>query len=336
MTESGDKAGRVLLICPRFFDYQSRIAGVLQRLGYETVVLDDRPSTHSMYKAALRLAPGATARLTHGIAMRHLAKAAGQHFDHVLVVKGEAITTKALFSLRQWFPQARFSLYLWDAVRNNRNSKDAASLYDAVTTFDPADADRYGWGYRPLFAAASASSDDGEKLYDWSFVGTLHSDRMVVLARLKRRLGDRPFYFFGFYPSSMLAFLGKLKAKIFGHASFGIVSAKALPAATVRKIVAQSRSIVDIEHPQQVGLTARTIETLMAGRKLITTNSTVRQSALYDASRVCVIDRHKPAVPAEFFDLPFRPLSEAARYGYSDLCWARCVLGLPDSMISEI
>ncbi|RKE85555.1 hypothetical protein [Rhizobium sp. AG855] len=336
MSESGDTAGRVLLICPRFFDYQLRIAGVLHRLGYETVVLDDRPSSHSLYKAALRLAPGLTARLTHRITMRHLAEVEGQHFDHVLVVKGEAITRRAIGALRQWFPQARFSLYLWDAVRNNRNSKDAAPLYDAAATFDPADAARYGWGYRPLFADASVRDDNEEKIYDWSFIGTLHSDRMAVLARLKRSLGDRPFFLFGFYSSSMLAAFGKLKNMIYGHGSFGTVSTKALAATAVRQIVSQSRSIVDIEHPQQVGLTTRTIETLMAGRKLITTNTTVRQSALYDGTRICVIDRFKPEVPADFFDLPFTPLSEAARYGYSDLCWARRVLGLPDTKISEI
>ena len=69
---------------------------------------------------------------------------------------------------------------------------------------------------------------------------------------------------------------------------------------------------------------------MLAGRKLITTNQTIRASAFYDASRVCVIDRNAPVVPPAFFDSPFLPLPDAVRYGYSDECWARHALGLPD------
>lgn len=331
MTTNRGAAGRVLLICPRFFDYQARITRVLHRLGYEAVVLDDRPSSNTGYKAALRLAPGPTAWLTHAITMGHLSKAAGQHFDHVLVVKGEAITSKVLSSLRAMFPRARFSLYLWDAVRNNGNAKGAASGYDAVATFDPADAQTYGWDYRPLFAAPPAPDISSPKNYDWSFVGTLHSDRMAVLTRLMRALEGRPYFFFGYYASPMLAVIGNLKRLLTARAGFGTVSTRPLDPTTVRLVTHQSRTIADIEHPKQVGLTIRTIETLLAGRKLITTNKTVRQSALYDPTRVCVIDRQAPLVPPSFFDSEFLPVSAPVRYAYSDECWATQVLGMRDT-----
>lgn len=332
MSLQGDAAGRVLLICPRFFDYQARIAGVLHRLGYDTVVLDDRPSSATVYKGALRLAPAATAALTRTLMLRHVSKVAGQRFDHVLVVKGEAVSRAVLMSLRDMFPTARFSLYLWDAVRNNANSLAASSLYDAIATFDTADAERHKWTYRPLFAKDAPSDTLTPKVYDWSFVGTLHSDRLAVLRRLAARLDGRPHYIFGFYASALLAAIGALKNILGGRPALGTVSTKPLDPATVRLIASQSECIVDIEHPRQVGLTIRTIETLLSGRKLITTNVMVRQSALFDPTRVCVIDRHDPVVPAEFFDSNFRPLSQAVRYGYSEECWARHVLGLPDPL----
>lgn len=325
------KAGRVLVICPRFFDYQTRIARILQQLGHDTVVLDDRPLNQSVYKIALRLAPRITAALTRGAMVRHLSQVKDQHFDHVLVVKGEAVTPKVLSFLRGRFPNARFSLYLWDAVRNNGNSKAAAALYDAVATFDPADARTYGWNYRPLFAAVPPPDEPAPKVYDWSFVGTLHSDRLAVLARLQVALEARPFFLFGYYASPMLAALGKLKRRLAGLASFGTVSTQPLDPATVRDVIRQSKTIADIEHPRQVGLTIRTIETLLAGRKLITTNATVRQSALYDPTRVCVIDRQRPQIPSSFFESAFEPLPAAVRHGYSEECWARQVLGLPDA-----
>jgi hypothetical protein len=323
-------AGRVLLVCPRFFDYQTRISEVLQRLGFQVTILDDRPTGNTVAKVALRLAPALTGSLMRGRVLRRFEALSRRDFQHVLVIKGEAMSAPVVREIRRLFPQARLSLYLWDAVRNNRNSLQAAMLYDAVSTFDPLDAKQYGWEYRPLFASTAIQAAQANPDYDWSFVGTLHSDRILVLARLREALPDRSFFLFGYFPSPVLALLGRLKLALTGRRRFGQLSTRAMPWKLVRDVFDHSRAVVDIEHPRQVGLTARTIETLLAGRKLITTNETIRSSSLYHSTRVCTFTRKHPNVSSSFFESDFSPIPPHVRYSYSDECWTRHVIGITE------
>ena len=56
--------------------------------------------------------------------------------------------------LRAAFPRARLSLYFWDSIENAPRARRIAPLFDQVATFDPVDAEKLGWIYRPLFARA--------------------------------------------------------------------------------------------------------------------------------------------------------------------------------------
>src|SRR5690606_25151171 len=57
-----------------------------------------------------------------------------------------------------------------------------------------------------------------------------------------------------------------------------------------------------IHHPGQTGLTMRTIETLALGRKLVTTNDTIREYSFYDADNILIVDRKRPKLHMEFFE----------------------------------
>ena len=46
---------RVLLIMPNFFNYPQVISEELERLGYTVDCFDDRPSTHGIIKAIIRI-----------------------------------------------------------------------------------------------------------------------------------------------------------------------------------------------------------------------------------------------------------------------------------------
>ncbi len=85
--------------------------------------------------------------------------------------------------------------------------------------------------------------------------------------------------------------------------------------------------MLDVEHPRQRGLTMRTIETLLSGRKLITTNRHIVDSDLFDPSRVHVISREHPQVPQAFFEMPFAPVPEAVRSRYTLRRWIVDLIG---------
>jgi hypothetical protein len=73
----------------------------------------------------------------------------------------------------------------------------------------------------------------------------------------------------------------------------------------------------------------RTVETLMSGRKLITTNAHVKESELYHPTRVHIISRADPRIPQAFFESTFEPIPEDVRQRYSLTRWVLDLVGGP-------
>ena len=86
-----------------------------------------------------------------------------------------------------------------------------------------------------------------------------------------------------------------------------------------------------VEHPRQRGLTMRTIETLMAGKKLVTTNEHILACNLYHPSRVHVISRFNPEIPTHFLEQSYLAISDALRSYYSCEGWVSELLELQDA-----
>jgi hypothetical protein len=101
---------------------------------------------------------------------------------------------------------------------------------------------------------------------------------------------------------------------------------KAKSRSEVVALVARSRIVVDIERPVQCGYTMRTLETLGAGRKLITTNAEVINSDFYVPDNIAIIDRNSPRISAEFFTSVYQPVPPKILYRYSLEGWLDEVL----------
>jgi hypothetical protein len=252
-----------------------------------------------------------------------------ERFTHVLVVKGESMSPKSIRRLRERLPRARFSYYTWDGIENARNAKRLASFFDAVATFDPKDAAEQHWKFRPLFSRDPyrASTMARPACRDWAFIGSLHSDRFRVLKQLVAHNPSQHAFAFLFVPGRMTWWLRHMVDWSLWNASKEFrLSLQSMTAAQSRDVLSQSRAVVDIEHPRQRGLKMRTIETLLAGQKLVTTNSHVRDSELFHPSRICIIDRCNPVIPNEFLSSPFLPIPPATRFRYSLAGWVNDLL----------
>ena len=99
------------------------------------------------------------------------------------------------------------------------------------------------------------------------------------------------------------------------------VSFRHLSSNKLASVYASSRSVIDINHPNQSGLTMRCIESLLSGKKLLTSNANIMNEYIYDVSRVFVFDRSSPCFPGEFLDAPFQPISSDLKDYYSIDYW---------------
>lgn len=334
MSALADRRGHVLLVSPLTFSYHISISETLRTMGFEVTWWDERASSATWYKIALRLFPALTVRWSERSFLGRLSRLDSASISHVLVIKGEGLSKRVASKIRETLPKASMGLYLWDGVENMKGIFNILPAFDSVATFDPVDAKNHGWTYRPLFwrHISVARAEPGLTLFDWCFIGTIHSDRHRVIHRLRLHDGQAGRSFvFAYFQSPLMLFMRRLGDWTLWFAPKGSLSTKSMSAADVAQKVACSDAVLDVEHPRQRGFTMRTIETLLAGKKLVTTNEHILNSDLYHPSRVHVISRLAPSIPAEFLKQPFKSVSEDLKSYYSCDGWAKELLALQDS-----
>lgn len=290
--------------------------------------IEDRGGFSWPYKIGLKVLPGVTRSLTQTPAITAFNQLESpENIDHILIVKGDGLSARTLQMMRAMATNARVTLYLWDSCRNIPGVLDLAKLCDSVLSFDPLDAARYGWGFRPLFSRVQSSAGaELEHQYDWSFVGSLHSDRHRVLRGLVASAPNLSWYVHCYAQNRFAGFARSYRDPKTMLPSAVPITSDIMTPQDARNISLRSRAVLDIEHPAQIGLTMRTIETLLDGQKLITTNANVKDYDLYDPSRVQVIDRRNPRFDEGFFGVPFKPIETAVSSKYLVDNWLQAAL----------
>lgn len=324
---------RVLLVAPPFFGYDQDILRGLCDLGAKVDLLPDRPFDTPAMRALTLLRPGWILPSADQL-YRHLLEGFGaSHYDSILIVNGQTLSSTMRHELRLSFPQARQVLYMWDSLRNRPAMVKDLHRFDACFTFDPDDARQHGMRLRPLFFGPRfeqpAQSGFSHHL---SFVGTAHTDRYSVVDRLRRTLpSDLRAYWYLYLQAPWVYHWYRLSKAGMRQARRDEFQFAPLDKPTLSRVFAESRAIVDIEHPNQRGLTMRTFETLGSHKKLISTNAQVRDYEFFNERNICIIDRLSPRLPEGFLETPQVPLAPAMYRRLSLRGWLEEVLSIPVS-----
>jgi hypothetical protein len=322
---------RVLLVMPRFFGYERDIRAEIERRGAVVDWLPDRPFDTPAMKALTRLRPGWVLPAADRLYEKLLTGFGAARYNTVLVVNGQTLSQRTLQRLRMAYPDARMVLYMWDSIANRAHVLDNLTLFDRVCSFDQDDVTRYGLNLRPLFYGRgfAASAAPAAAHYHISFVGTAHTDRFAVVSRLRSTLTSATSAYWYLYLQApwVYHYYHWTRPDMRG-AAITDFQFQPLDKPSVQSIFAASHAILDIEHPDQIGLTMRTLETLGSGKKLVTTNARIREYDCFSEENIHVVDRVAPSIPAGFLDAPFRPLSDSIRWKYSIEGWLDEVLEL--------
>jgi hypothetical protein len=324
---------RLLILSPLFFGYHKAMLEAASRIGIAADWIDVRASKKVAYKVALKVAPGLTRQTTQRTLEAALAQVDwSRPPTDILIIKGDGLTAATLKKLRGRAPAARVTLYMWDGVDNVPGVMKIAAGVDRRVTFDPIDAEALGWEFLPLFFRQAPRGPDPETdmLWDWSFVGSIHSDRHRILSKLAAAHTEARWRVHAFVPNALVRAAYAIRDPGLLLPGPVPVTHSVLTATEVEEISARSRAIVDIQHPRQTGLTMRTIETLLAGSKLITTNQTLKMYDLYHPSRIAVLDRDYPRLDPEFLQMPFDPIpAEIVQSYHIDTWLARLLSDAP-------
>lgn len=309
---------KVLYIAPRFFSYENEIRDELIRRGAQVDFLLDRPFDTPLLKAITRV----SRELVIGAADRfyetQLESLKQQDYDYVFVINGQTLSSVTLERWHRYYPRATFILYMWDSFGNRRWAIDNLKYFNVKLTFDREDAKKHGINFRPLFFTSGFEAPSQSAIeWDISFIGTAHTDRYAIASKVAAALDKKAkAYLYLFLQASWVYWLYKLTNRSFRSAKFTDFKFLPLTKGQVQAVFNASGCILDIEHPNQTGLTMRTLETLGARKKLVTTNQSVRHYDFFDENNICIVDRTDPVIPDKFLTTPYRDIDGDIYHSY--------------------
>lgn len=333
----------LLLISPKTYNYHQILFDACDQAGIDYFWFDERPFSSSLFKFFSRKFNKIFRKLSARHYLRRLQKLIRSGFSpsHILVIKGESIHPSIIVYMKSAFPEAKLILYFWDSINNLPGYKSLSCLFDSVASFDSADCRLNGWSYYPLFCGNPSKLKNSciprkeRYLYDWSFVGVVHSDRLLILDKLIRNSpADSRFYAYVYFPSLLHSLYCLIASPLQFISLRQHFYSQPLGPGQLSTVYGQSRCVLDIHHPAQTGLTMRTIESVVSGVKLATTNASVSNDLFYDSTRICIVNRRNPVIPSEFLGVTFNPLPESVSNSFRPSSWLHGLLTLQSHKVN--
>jgi hypothetical protein len=324
---------KVLFIAPKFFGYEQEIKRELELLGCDVDWFDDRPSSTPIVKALIRFKPELIASYSDAYFDQIIKRTKDTSYDAIFIIKGEAISKARLDALKAQQTKARFLYYTWDSLKNFKNGLEKLHSFDKVFSFDSDDCITYPFvQHLPLFyikayenVGTLAVTHSEEPSIDFLFLGSIHSDRYSVIQKIwsaaHQTQPNIKLYDHFFYQSKWVFTLRNFFDPQFRNIPWDAVKWNSLNKDETLALIANSRIIVDVHHPGQKGLTMRTVESLGAQKKLITTNESIKDYDFFLPENILIVDRHLPIIPLEFLKSPFKTLPPDIYRKYSLTSW---------------
>lgn len=319
---------KILFLSPHFFGYEKAIVTRLKELGAEVDFFNERPSDSVLSRGIIRVKSSLYQAKINKYYKNILNKIKGKNYDFLLLIKGETIPFFFLEDFKTLHPKTVKIFYSYDAVSEYPKFLKLYPYFDQNFTFEPSDAKKYQLHFRPLFFLNEyKNSADKISKYDITFIGSAHTDRYLIGEKVKNdaeKLNLKTFFFY--YAPGKTAFqLKKIFDKNLQTFDAKKLSFTKLSHSEIAEIYQQSFSVLDINKPFQDGLTMRTFETLASGKKLLTTNSDIKNYPFYDPQNILILDRNDLKISPEFFNTPFQEINHETQEMMSLDSWISCL-----------
>lgn len=326
----------ILFFSPSFFGYEKEIQNKMEEMGARVIFYDERPFTSSIEKALLKINPNIFYRKLDDYFLNIFNDVKSEHFDHIFLLKCETPTEKILDMFRSHFKDAKFCLYMWDSISNVKNIESKFKYFDLISSFDKKDSLENNFNFRPLFYSDSYRiplEKHKQVTYDICSFGTIHSDRFKIISKVEEEANNLGLntYFFNFLQGQFMYYYYKLTKKEFKHSNINDFSFEKKSSKEITDIIRNSKAVLDIQHPNQSGLTMRTIEMLGMNKKIITTNSDIKNYDFYHPNNISIINRDSIEIDPNFLNSEYEPIDKEVYDKYSLKNWILDSLGVNEN-----
>jgi len=293
---------KVLFIGIGFYDYDKIIKKEIEKLGYKVDYYKETEELTGFSRFKKKYS-----KSNNGLFVNksdYIAEECSNDYKIIFSIKCCHLTNRALERIKHKNPDAKFILYLWDSLERIENIKSKLNYFHKIYSFDRFDCiENQNLVLKPLFYRKEFEKMGSENnfTFDIFHLGWFHSDRLTIIWKInkfckKNNINQKLILFTGLFNFFKLIVNNAIARKMYNSFIFKPLSFKDNIA-----LIQKSKIILDINHPQQTGLTMRTIEILATGRKLITTNKDIINYDFYNSSNILIIDRDNPNLQLDFF-----------------------------------
>lgn len=313
---------KILFLAHTYFDLYKPILEEMQRQGHSVYMIEDIPLKYDYNSTEISNLRKLVCRLKRTIyrvennywnnkikADSHLS----ERYDFLFCIQGLSFSPVLYKHLKKKNPDLKSVLYVWDTAKYY-NFYRYTDCFDHFYTFDLYDTKTIdGLELLPSYWVPQYSESPNKYLL--TMVGSDHDDRLEIISKIIPQLDKygKPYYIKVVlnpckidkqkypleYKKAMA--LQEQKAKM-PYTTFEVI-----PVKNVMKLINSSSCILDTDKPIQTGATQRVIWALAHGKKVLSTNSYLREMPFYDASQIQIIDRENPIIDFSFFDEKGKP-----------------------------
>lgn len=311
---------RILLLTPFYLDLYKEIVCELKRQGHYVFVLEDKQLLPFDISERMELWKRAYIKIRQPFKKFwknrfNELEELNSSFDLLFCIQGQSFYPELQAELKKRNPELRSVLYVWDSNKY-KNYFFYKDLFDKVYTFDLQDSiDFPNVKYLPFFWVPF--EDAGRRNYSLSMIGSEHDGRCAIVEKIIPQLmrADMRFYIkivIG-KPKLPKNYIKKLIYLMAKHKEFEIKMdlykkriqkslfvEDVIPSEKVMRIILESDAILDTDRDIQTGVTPRVIWALAAGKKIVTTNSSIKFQPFYNEKQISIIDREDPVLDLSF------------------------------------
>lgn len=287
---------KILFIGTSFFNIEKHIINTFKELEYDVDYYDDRPSRSALLKGLIKVKPSIVEPLKQKYFEKIISETKDTDYNIVFILNGKILTEAMIKKLKSVHQNSEFVYYTYDSLRLYPHVINTLHLYDRAYTFDKKDSENNAeLELLPLFynrnVKSAAKKDTKLERYDILSVCTAHPNRYTIIKKLFPLLIENGVEIYSYLYLNKLQFLyNKFNVMEFKNSKFKEFKFKPLTEEENLAVLKVSKCVFDVEHSLQTGLTLRTIETLGAKKKLITTNKAIRDYNFYNENNIFILD----------------------------------------------
>lgn len=328
---------KILYIGTPIFNYHKKIISEFEDQGYSVDFYNDRPGESPFVKGMIKIKKGLISSLIQKYFDKIMSETKEKSYDLVFIVNCKVFTPAMIQKLRDSQKSARFILYMWDSLILYPNSKELIPIFDKAYSFDSEDCDKIeALNLLPLFYCKDfeklGHEDVKEREYDIVSVCTAHPNRYKMMHELFPELESKGIRIFSYMFLNKFQYLyNKVFVPEFKGTKSGEFRFNPLSEEENLAVLRKSNTVFDMQHNKQSGLTMRTIETLGAKRKMITTNTNIKKYDFYNENNIFVMDEYNLLDIDEFIKHEYEHISNDIYRKYSLQSWIETIINEADN-----